>query len=118
MTHRQRILADRILAVPAAYLFNGITRVLGILLQRDHTITSSNVNRIIVAKLIGMGSILQATPLLRALKRRYPNAKLTFLTMKSNRELLFRLACVDEILVLMTADYLPWQARPFVPSQP
>jgi ADP-heptose:LPS heptosyltransferase len=100
MTHRQRILADRILAVPAAYLFNGITRVLGILLQRDHTITSSSVNRIIVAKLIGMGSILQATPLLKALKLRYPKAKLTFVTMRSNQELLSRLSCVDEVLVL------------------
>jgi ADP-heptose:LPS heptosyltransferase len=100
MTHRQRILADRILAVPAAYLFNGITRVLGILLQRDHTITSSSVNRIIVAKLIGMGSILQATPLLKALKLRYPKAKLTFVTMRSNQELLLRLSCVDEVLVL------------------
>ena len=100
MTHRQRILADRIFAVPAAYLFNGITRVLGILLRRDHTITSSSVNRIIVAKLIGMGSILQATPFLKALKLRYPEAKLTFVTMRSNKELLTRLSCVDEVLVL------------------
>ena len=53
-----------------------------------------------VAKLIGMGSILQSVPLLRALKRRYPNAKLIFVTMKSNRELLSRLSVVDEILVL------------------
>ena len=100
MTHRQRILADRIIAVPAAFLFNGITRLLGMLLRRDHTITSSNVNRIVVAKLIGMGSILQATPLLKALRLRYPKAKLTFVTMWSNQELLLRLSCVDEVLVL------------------
>jgi ADP-heptose:LPS heptosyltransferase len=100
MTHRQRILADRILAVPAAFLFNGITQILGILLRRDHTITSSNVNHIIVAKLLGMGSIIQAAPLLRALKLRYPKAKLTFVTMRSNRELLLRLSCVDDVLVL------------------
>jgi ADP-heptose:LPS heptosyltransferase len=100
MTHRQRILADRIIAVPVAFLFNGIARVLGRLLRRDHTITPSNVNRIVVAKLIGMGSILQATPLLKALKQQYPNAKVTFVTMRSNHELLSRLSCVDEILVL------------------
>jgi ADP-heptose:LPS heptosyltransferase len=100
MTHRQRILADRIIAVPAAFLFNGITRLLGMLLRRDHTITSSNVNRIVVAKLLGMGSILQATPLLKALRLRYPKAKLTFVTMRSNQELLLRLSCVDEVLVL------------------
>ena len=100
MTHRQRILADRLLAVPAAFLFNGIARLLGAWLRRDHSIAPSNVNRIVVAKLIGMGSILQATPLLNALKRQYPRARVTFVTMRSNRELLNRLGCVDEVLVL------------------
>jgi ADP-heptose:LPS heptosyltransferase len=100
MTHRQRILADRLVAVPAAFLFNGIARLLGKWMRRDHSITSSNVNRIIVAKLIGMGSILQATPLLNALKREYPHAIVTFVTMRSNRELVDRLSCVDEVLVL------------------
>jgi ADP-heptose:LPS heptosyltransferase len=100
MTHRQRILADRLLAVPAAFLFNGIARLLGRWMKRDHSITSSNVNRIVVAKLIGMGSILQATPLLNALKRQYPHAVVTFVTMRSNRELLNRLSYVDEVLVL------------------
>jgi ADP-heptose:LPS heptosyltransferase len=69
-------------------------------MRRDHSITSSNVNRIIVAKLIGMGSILQATPLLNALKRQFPHAIVTFVTMRSNRELVNRLSCVDEVLVL------------------
>lgn len=100
MTHKQRILADRILAVPIAFFFNGIARVLGKLLRRDHSVTSENVKVIVVAKLLGMGSILQSVPLLRALKRRYPNAKLIFVTMKSNRELLSRLPVVDEILIL------------------
>lgn len=100
MTHRRRIVADRLIAVPVAFLFNGIARLLGALMRRDHSITPSNVNRIVVAKLIGMGSILQATPLLRALKHQYPNAGLTFVTMRSNQEFLTRLSNVDEVLVL------------------
>src|SRR6266404_2821397 len=100
MTHRQRILADRLMAVPAAFLFNGIARILGRWMKRDHSITSSNVKRIVVAKLIGMGSILQATPLLNALKQRYPDATITFVTMRSNGEFVNRLSCVDEVLVL------------------
>jgi ADP-heptose:LPS heptosyltransferase len=100
MTHRGRILADRIIAVPIAFLFNGIARLFGNLLRRDHSITSENVRVIIVAKLIGMGSILQATPLLNALKGRYPNAKLIFVTLRANQELLTRLSNVDEILAL------------------
>jgi ADP-heptose:LPS heptosyltransferase/2-polyprenyl-3-methyl-5-hydroxy-6-metoxy-1,4-benzoquinol methylase len=100
MTHRGRILADRILAVPLAFLFNGAARFLGKLLRREHSVTSQNVKVIVVAKLIGMGSILQCTPLLRALKHRYPAARLIFVTLPANRELLLRLSSVDEILVL------------------
>jgi ADP-heptose:LPS heptosyltransferase len=104
MTHRQRILADRLVAVPAAFLFNGIARLLGRWMRRDHSITSSNVKRIVVAKLIGMGSILQATPLLNALKRQYPCAVMTFITMRSNKELVNQLSCVDQVLVLDDGD--------------
>ena len=100
MTHRQRILADRLIGIPAAFLFNAFARILGEVLRRDHSATPENVKKIIVAKLIGMGSILQATPLLNALRRHYPRAKITFFTLRSNRELLERLSCVDEILVL------------------
>jgi ADP-heptose:LPS heptosyltransferase len=100
MTHKGRILADRAIAVPLAFFFNGLARLLGWLLRRDHSVSPENVKVIIVAKLIGMGSILQASPLLKALKRRYPDAKLVFVTLRSNRELLTRLSCVDEILVL------------------
>jgi ADP-heptose:LPS heptosyltransferase len=100
MTHKGRILADRILAVPLAFLFNAAARVLGKLLKRDHSITSENIKVIVVAKLIGMGSILQSAPLLKALRQRYPKAKLVYVTMRSNRELLQRLSAVDEVLVL------------------
>jgi ADP-heptose:LPS heptosyltransferase len=100
MTHKGRILADRIIAVPLAFLFNGAARLLGRVLRRDHSVTSENVKVIVVAKLIGMGSILQCAPLLRALKHRYPNAKLVFVTMRSNRELLSRLSSVDEIVAM------------------
>jgi ADP-heptose:LPS heptosyltransferase len=100
MTHRQRILADRLIGIPAAFFFNGVARILGQVLRRDHSITTENVRNIVVAKLIGMGSILQATPLLKALKQQYPHAKLTFLTLRSSRELLERLTSVDEIIVL------------------
>jgi ADP-heptose:LPS heptosyltransferase len=100
VTHRARILADRLLGTPAAFVFNGIARVLGTILRRNHEISSNNVNYIVVAKLIGMGSILQSKPLLKALRDHYPNAKLTFVTMRSNADLVTRLGCVDEVLTL------------------
>src|SRR5215831_6045619 len=100
MTHRGRILADRLIATPVAFLFNGLARIMGLILRRDHSMNSGNIRRIVVAKLIGMGSILQATPLLRSLKRTYPDCTITFVTLRSNRELLARLSWVDEVLAL------------------
>ncbi len=113
MTHRNKILADRIVAKPIAFLLNGLARILGTLMRRDHSVTSTNVRRIVVAKLLGMGSILQATPLLRALKQRYPAAKLIFVTMHSNRELLNRLPWVDEVLTLDDRNLFAMAATTF-----
>lgn len=100
MNHRTRILADRLIGTPLAFLANGAARVLGAALRRDHSVSPQNVKVIIVGKLLGMGSILQASPLLRALKNHFPDAKLIFVTLESNRALLSRLTCVDQILTL------------------
>jgi ADP-heptose:LPS heptosyltransferase len=58
------------------------------------------VRNIVVAKLLGLGSIIQATPLLRALHASYPSARIYFLTTAGNRGLVERLACVDQGIYL------------------
>lgn len=100
MTFRQRISLDRWLAVPLAVLVNGVVRLLGVILQRDHSIQREATRRIVVCKLVGMGSVIQASPLLRALKSNFPEARLTFLTLKGNRNLLRRLDGVDDVMCL------------------
>src|SRR5712664_308091 len=100
MTFRQRILLDRLVAAPVAVVCNGLARLAGWILRRDHSIDPRKTRRIVVSKLVGMGSIIQATPLLRALKQRFPQARLTFLTLEGNRGLVERLDGVDEIVCL------------------
>ena len=100
MTFRQRISLDRWLAVPLAVVVNAAVRIAGWILRRDHTIRRETTRRIVVCKLVGMGSVIQASPLLRALKATFPEARLTFLTLKGNRNLLTRLDGVDEVLCL------------------
>jgi ADP-heptose:LPS heptosyltransferase len=100
MTHQQRIRADRLLAAPMALVLNVFARILGRIMRRDHSMTASNVHQIIVAKLLGMGSILQATPLLKSLKSHYPGARLTFITLRSNRALVDSLEHVDGVIAL------------------
>lgn len=100
MTYRQRIAADRCLAVPLALVFNVAARLLGAVLNRDHSIHPERVRCILVAKLVGMGSAIQATPLLRALRQHFPGAQITFVTLVSNRDLVERMEEVDRVLCL------------------
>jgi ADP-heptose:LPS heptosyltransferase len=58
------------------------------------------VQRILIVKFLGMGSILLATPLLRRLSVAYPDARITFLTLEPNAELVHRLDWVDDIVVV------------------
>jgi len=100
MTFRTRILLDRLFASPLAVALNALVRLLGKILNRDHSMDPATTREVVVCKLVGMGSILQATPLLRSLKQRFPGARVTFLSLKGNAGLLKRLEGVDEVLCL------------------
>ena len=100
MTFRQRILLDRLLAVPLCFACDLVARLLGKVLRRNHSIAVAETHELVVCKLVGMGSIIQATPLVRGLKETFPKARLTFVTLHANRELVRRLEGVDEVLCL------------------
>lgn len=53
---------------------------------------------IAVIKLLGLGSIIQATPLLAALADRYPQARIVFVTKRGNEQLTERIAGIAESL--------------------
>jgi len=59
-----------------------------------------DVREVVVAKLQGLGSLLHATPLLRALRAAFPQARLTLLTTEAHRDLAARLQPLDEIVCL------------------
>jgi len=64
------------------------------------------VRRILIVKFLGLGSVLLATPLLRRLREAYPGAQITFLTFRSNAELVRRLSCVDEVVAVSRTSAL------------
>jgi ADP-heptose:LPS heptosyltransferase len=55
----------------------------------DHPLSPvpETVREILVLKFLGLGSILQATPLFAALRRRYPQARIRLLTFRAHRPL-------------------------------
>jgi len=107
MNTQQKIFVDRAIGTPLVVLCNLAARILGKLLRRDHRIAPEAVHCIAVAKFAGMGSIVQATPLLRMLKARFPQARLLFLTAVGNRPLLERLDMVDETICVDDTGLLP-----------
>jgi len=75
-------------------------RILGHLLRRDHSITAENVRTIAISKYVGMGSIIQATPLIRSLRGAFPAAAIIFVTGTTCRRMVERLEHVDRIITV------------------
>jgi ADP-heptose:LPS heptosyltransferase len=100
MNTREKLTLDRLVAQPLAFGLTGAAWALGRILRRDHHVEPERVRTIVVAKLLGMGSIIQATPLLHALRRRFPHARIVFLTSVANRALIERLPVIDEAVYL------------------
>ncbi len=64
-----------------------------------------SVREILVIKFLGLGSILQATPLLEALRRRYRAARITLLTFRANRALADLGLGVDRLVTVDTSGF-------------
>jgi len=94
MNIRTKILIDRIAGTPLLAVLNA---ALSLVPARKRP---ASFRTIIVCKLIGMGSIIQAGALLQSLRLSYPHARIVFLTTKSNESLLSHMAMVDEALTI------------------
>jgi ADP-heptose:LPS heptosyltransferase len=95
-----KFLIDRAVATPMAWAANLGARAIAPIAKRDHSIDPQKIRTIAVSKLLGMGSIIQATPLLHDLKRSFPNARIVFMTTRSNKGLMDRLEVVDEVVYI------------------
>ncbi|MFC1631916.1 glycosyltransferase family 9 protein [Candidatus Omnitrophota bacterium] len=63
------------------------------------------VNRILMVKFWGMGSIMLASCAVRAVRERYPKAKIYFLTFAKNREVCESLGMIDQIVALDPSSF-------------
>lgn len=88
------LLADKYLGLPAGIVLNLLVRLAGRLMRIDHRL-DRDFRRIAIVKYKGMGSILQAIPLITALKGRYGSSEITFITSIRNREVVSLLPGVD-----------------------
>ena len=73
---------------------------------RNYAIVPEKIKNILLIKFFGMGSIVLAGPLLRALKASFPNAKILVLTFPGNREICARIKEIDEVVTLDSGSFL------------
>ena len=96
MRFSTKILIDHTVGRVLCYGLFPFVRVVGLLLRRDHSIRENNVKCITVAKYYGLGSIIHTMPMLRALKTQYPQARLIFITRRSNQPLIAHIPDIDQ----------------------
>ncbi len=106
---------DTLIGGPITAVLNVLARLLGAILGRDHSL-GAPPRRILLIKLIGQGSVVQETNLIRALRRKYPEATLCFLCFPEVKGLVERLEDIDEVIVLDDSGYarLAWSVLRFV----
>lgn len=99
MNTRQQILIDKLIAKPVAFALNFLVRVVGQILRLDHSMDKP-FKTIAVCKFKGMGSIIQATPMLHALRQRYPDAEIIFVSTRSNSKVLEKIDLINTVVLV------------------
>jgi ADP-heptose:LPS heptosyltransferase len=87
-----KIFVDKFVGKPLVFLLNILMQFIP---KRKH-----QVKRIVVCKFMGMGSIIQSTPMIKTLRIYYPEAEIIFLTTDKNHELLNLFPFIDKVLTV------------------
>ncbi|MGE5412412.1 MAG: glycosyltransferase family 9 protein [Clostridiales bacterium] len=104
MKLKTKIYLDNLFGSPAVSFLNLISKML-LFLNRRKEQANWSIKRIAVCKFMGMGSIIQSTPLLMTLRNRYPNAEIMFITLPKNIRLLSTFPFIDKILIIDDSSF-------------
>ncbi len=78
---------------------NAVARFLGFILNINHSL-DRNFNTIVISKYVGLGSIIQATPLIQTLREKFPNSQIVFVSTKSNSTILNHIPEIDNVITV------------------
>jgi ADP-heptose:LPS heptosyltransferase len=125
LSYKNKIFIDRTFGFITAVVMRFLTRLVGIILRRDHTLPE-NPKILAVAKIVGLGSIVYTGILCRSIKESFPKTKLIYITSKGSIELVKRMNYIDEILLIDDKGFIPmitstiflilrlWRLRPIL----
>ncbi len=89
--------ADAWLGIPATWLLRAARALTG---RADAGVPPASVRHVVVAKLWGIGNLAMVLPLVAAVRRQYPAARLSFLTLERNRTLLAGQPSLDALVTV------------------
>lgn len=96
---------DLWLGLPLCAIVGLLLRGWETIVPRSHAVPAKP-RRILVMKFFGLGSVVLAGPMLRAIRHRYPDSTLTFLAFGPTAELMERMELCDEVWRLRTDGIL------------
>jgi ADP-heptose:LPS heptosyltransferase len=83
-----------------------VTRLMGVVLHRDHS-QKTPPGTILVVKLLGIGSLFLAIDSIRAVRQKFPNARLILLTDGNMKDAITPLGIFDEVWCVRTGKVKP-----------
>jgi uncharacterized protein (TIGR03382 family) len=90
--------------VPICVALGGVEAVVALFRRRRPPFNPGKARRVLVMKFIGLGTIAEAAPMFRAMRRFYPEAEISFLTFEWC-EGLVRLLGFDSVRVIRTSSF-------------
>ncbi|CCG55596.1 ADP-heptose:LPS heptosyltransferase RfaF [Brachyspira pilosicoli WesB] len=91
---------DRQLFGILAYLLDRLAFLLRKIIKIDHTINKENVKNVVIAKYLGLGSIVRSEVVINDIKMSFPEAKIHYLTSVKNKSIFDIIKNVDNVLTI------------------
>ena len=94
---------DKYIGIPVCIILiihNNILKLLGL---RKNKI--SNRKNILMVKFFGFGNLILAMPAIKAIKEKYPDSKITFLTINKNKNLYENFDSIDKVLYFDSGNF-------------
>lgn len=96
---RHKLLLDHTLGFIGVLIIKCIKKIFSVTISRGHS-TIRQPNTIVIAKILGLGSIVYSGALCGLLKVRFPSSKIIYITSKSNKDFVERFTTIDKALFL------------------
>ncbi len=92
---------DKYVGIVLCFLIGNLKKIVPL-----HRKPKKEIKKILVIKFWGLGSIVFLLPLLSEIKKKYPSAKIYFLTLQQNKELAELVKTIDEVITLRIGSLL------------